>query len=68
MRPCKHCCSSGNYVGIPIYNEITFTGGPPPVVIPILPCKYCGGDGYIDDDKIMTVKRKYVKDEYFYEE
>jgi hypothetical protein len=65
MKPCKHCCSSGNYVGMPIYNGPSFTGGPPPVTIPIQPCKYCNGKGWIDEDEPIKVPRKYINDDYF---
>jgi len=64
-KPCKHCCSSGHYIGMPIYNEITYTGGPPAVQIYMSNCKYCGGKGYIDEEEIISVPRKFVKDEYF---
>jgi hypothetical protein len=63
--PCKHCISSGNYIGMPIYNYPSYTGGPPPVQISINPCRYCKGKGYIDEDEIISVPRKYIKDEYF---
>jgi hypothetical protein len=50
---------------MPIYNDNSFTGGPPPIVIPTLPCKYCKGTGWIDEDEKFTVSRKFIKDEYF---
>lgn len=65
MKPCKHCCSSGTVIGMPIYNENSFTGGPPPVEISLQWCKYCNGKGWIDENELMTVPRKYVKDEYY---
>jgi DnaJ-class molecular chaperone len=65
MESCKHCASSGIYidhVGYPPYS-ITGIG----VISPIqtVPCKYCQGKGYIDENEFITVPRKYVKDEYF---
>ena len=66
MKPCNHCSSSGvyiDYVGYPPYG-VTGTG------YELTParateCKYCQGKGYIDEDELFSVPRKYVKDEYF---
>lgn len=67
MKTCKHCSGSGIYIGMPICNAPTYTGGPPAYQYNSMPCKYCNGKGYIDEDELFTVKRKYVKDEYFKE-
>jgi len=55
MKPCKHCRCTNEYIGIPIYNEPTFTGGPPAVEFPVYPCKYCEGKGWIAG----LIKHKY---------
>jgi hypothetical protein len=55
MKPCKHCCSSGNYVDYGGYSN--------PAVL--VPCKYCEGTGWIDENKPITVPRKYVNDDFF---
>jgi DnaJ-class molecular chaperone len=54
-KNCNHCGSSGNYVDY---------GGPDNPII-IVPCKYCKGMGYIDEDEMIEIPRKYIKDEYF---
>jgi len=66
MKHCDHCSGTGVYTayGGPI--KITtggFSGGPVAVS-----CKYCGGNGWIDEEEMMTVPRKYVKDKYFEQE
>ncbi len=50
MKGCEKCSSSGIYVGINCISEN---------------CKYCNGKGYIDEDELITVPRKYIKDNYF---
>ena len=50
MKPCKHCSSSGVYIGILMISE---------------DCKYCNGMGWINEDEIISVPRKYVNNEYF---
>ena len=61
--PCKHCSSSGIYITYVGYPSIMSTGITQ--TYDTIPCKYCDGLGYIDEDKFITVPRKYVKDEYF---
>ena len=67
-KSCKHCASSGVYIDyagyLPYSTTITAYELTPNRAIP---CKYCQGKGYIDDGDLITVPRKYVKDEYFNE-
>jgi hypothetical protein len=65
MKPCKHCLSSENYVDYIGYPQQQITGIGTISPIQVIPCKFCGGEGYIDETKLITVQRKYVKDEYF---
>jgi len=65
MKPCKHCSSSGICIGMPIYNTPSCTGGSSVHEIPYYPCKYCNGKGWIDEEEVISVPRKFVKDEYF---
>jgi len=53
MKNCKHCSSSGLYVDWNGYYAVP------------VPCKYCNGTGWIDEDEKITIPRKYVKDDYF---
>jgi hypothetical protein len=65
--PCKHCCQSGSAVtliGPPALPSLT-GGYFYPYNHIINKCKFCNGTGWIDDQEMITVPRKYVKDEYF---
>jgi hypothetical protein len=31
----------------------------------IVACKYCKGKGWVDENELIIVPRKYIKDEYF---
>lgn len=65
MKACKHCCSSGNvlsYIGNSCPDSISTVYNYNHV---ITLCKFCDGKGWIDEDEIMFIPRKYVKDEYF---
>ena len=54
MKNCKHCSSSGIYIDYqPTYDQVA------------VPCKYCQGKGYIDEEEVISVPRKFVKDEYY---
>ena len=60
---CKHCGCSGKYIdytGEQMQNSGSVTPG-----YAIVDCKYCKGTGYIDEDEIISVPRRFVKDEYF---
>lgn len=64
MKSCKHCGQSGIYIcymGI----QTEATTGNIPSSYKEVPCKFCNGKGWIDEDELLTVPRKYVKDEYF---
>ena len=66
MKGCDHCSRSGIYIGYVGYRNNVHTGSQMgDINYNQLPCKYCDGKGYIDEDEMMTVPRKYVKDEYF---
>ena len=65
MKPCKHCCSSGNtlsYIGNSYPDSISTACGYNHI---ITHCKYCNGKGWIDENEIISVPRNYVKDEFF---
>lgn len=62
--PCSHCCSSGNYMQYVEYLGYHITN-PVAINYEIGPCKYCKGTGWIDEDEIIQVPRKFIKDEYF---
>ena len=64
-QPCKHCSSSGIYIDYVGYPQSSVTGIGTISPIQCVPCKYCGGKGYINEDEIISVPRKYIKDEYF---
>ena len=64
-KPCKHCCSSGNYVDYVGYEQPQTTAIGTISPIRLVPCRYCNGNGYIDEDEIVAVPRKYVKDEFY---
>jgi len=63
IKQCKKCGGSGNNVGWagPIKYSTTGTKGGSVLI----KCKYCDGKGYYDEEELITVQRKYVKDEYF---
>ena len=55
--PCSKCSCSGIYIGYGGFNNPAIT----------MKCKFCNGKGWIYPDDMITVPRKYVKDEYFNE-
>jgi len=60
-KPCDKCCSTGFTIGMPDYRDTsTAMGG-----FPAIPCKKCGGTGYYDPDKPITVPADMVKEEYW---
>lgn len=61
--PCKHCSCTGFIIGPPIYQNSTTLGFE--TKISTSHCKYCNGEGWIDEDEPITVPRKHVKDDYF---
>lgn len=63
MTGCDKCSCSGIYIEYGGTVEIT-TGGITGGAVATA-CKYCNGKGYIDDEEIISVPRKYIKDEYF---
>jgi hypothetical protein len=63
--PCKHCCQSGNYIDFCGYSMFSNSSGIINTPFKLVPCKYCKGIGWIDDEELITVPRKFIKDEYF---
>jgi hypothetical protein len=64
-KPCKHCSSSGAYIDFFRTPQTSATIATVASPYAIVPCKYCQGKGYIDEDEIISVPRKFIKDEYF---
>jgi len=62
-KPCTKCSQSGIYVDYIGYDPSFNSKSSIPYAN--VPCKYCNGTGWIDDEELITVPRKYVKDEYF---
>ncbi len=63
MKGCDKCSCSGIYIGWG--GPVVITTGSISGGAIATDCKYCNGKGYIDDEEIISVPRKYVKDEYF---
>ena len=61
---CKYCSSSGRYIG---YGGYAYgdTGGQSGIIAVEIDCKACGGTGHFDEEELVTVPKKYVKDEYW---
>jgi len=69
-KPCNRCCSSGiviKYVGYKTPGGCGTTGFMDYNYTQVK-CPKCEGKGYIDEDEIVSVPRKYVKDEYYKKE
>jgi DnaJ-class molecular chaperone len=64
VKSCKHCSGSGKYIAYGGPVEMTTAGFSKGGAI-VVNCKYCNGTGQIDEEEIISVPRKYVKDEYF---
>ena len=62
--PCKHCSCSGTYIGWAGYPTYDSTGRISGGTV-ALNCRFCNGKGWINEDELITVPRKYIKDEYF---
>lgn len=63
--PCKYCCQSGNvveYIGYPVNSTGYYPQQLNNYTISI--CKSCNGTGWVDDEEMIRVPRKYIKDEF----
>jgi len=61
---CKYCSSSGRYIS---YGGYTYggTGDLSGIVANIIDCKACNGTGHFDEEELVTVPKKHVKEEYW---
>jgi hypothetical protein len=65
MIPCKQCSQSAIYINYSGRRTDGTTACYGENGIEAIPCRFCNGKGWIDEDEIISVPRKYVKDEYF---
>ena len=66
MITCNHCSGSGKYISYGgVYGGVVTTGNITGGAV-LVDCKYCSGNGYIDENEIIiNVPRKHVRDSYF---
>lgn len=64
-QPCKQCSGSGIYIDYlvrtPSWSSTCNTEGN----YQPIPCKSCKGTGWVDDEEMVTVPRKFVKESWW---
>lgn len=63
LKPCSKCSCSGYYVDYLGYNNISTSAIINNSTLSI--CKICNGKGWLEEDELILVPRKYIKDEYY---
>lgn len=67
-KTCKYCSGSGiyiDYVGYTGHAVERTTSGINYIPYQSVPCRSCNGTGWIDDEEVVSVPRKFVKEEYW---
>lgn len=66
-KQCSYCLGSGLYIYYNAHDIVYYGTGDTSNKTRSIDCPHCSGLGWIDDEQLFTVPRKYVKDEYFKE-